>query len=165
LRNISGGENYLAKILYLFDIHNHFYTTSAVERDRALNELGYTYKEISCYVHQTQYPETIPLYRLRNSIYDDHFYTTSLKESDNAVTEFGYTFEGVSCYVYQTHISGTIPLYRLWNYKNNDHFYTTSIEERDNFVVNLGYIEEVSYYVMGVNNPGTIPLFCLIKTA
>ena len=40
--------------LYKQDINNHFYTLSAAERDRAINELGYQSEGIAGYVWRSR---------------------------------------------------------------------------------------------------------------
>jgi hypothetical protein len=130
--------------LYRLSKSDHFYTTSASERDNAIATYGYTDEGIACYVFGAQVAGTIPLYRLRKS---DHFYTTSVTERDNAIATYGYIDEGVACYVYGTPVTGTIPLYRL---SKGDHFYTTSASERDNAIATYGYADEgIACYVYG----------------
>jgi predicted acylesterase/phospholipase RssA len=44
---------------------DHFYTTSGEERQNAIDNLGYVYEGIACFVLMAATPGTIPLYRLR----------------------------------------------------------------------------------------------------
>ena len=78
---------------------DHFYTTSASERDNAVNRLGYTDEGIAAYVHATNIRGTIPLYRTYSPGATDHFYTTSESERNNAVAHLGYRDEGIAAYV------------------------------------------------------------------
>jgi hypothetical protein len=94
-------------------IGDHFYTTSAAERDSAIANFGYSSEGMACYVFDTPTPGTVPLYRLLHSSNGDHFYTTSAGERDNAIATFGYIPEGTACYVFDTQTPGTVPLYRL----------------------------------------------------
>jgi hypothetical protein len=145
---------------------DHFYTTSATERDGAIAVHGYIDEGIACYVYSSQASGTIPLYRLFNPHNGDHFYTTSVTERDGAVANFGYTNEGIACYVFGSPASGTTPLYRLFNPHNGDHFYTTSVTERDGAVANFGYTNEgIACYAFGSQTSGTIPLYRLLKFA
>ena len=128
----------------------HFYTTSAAERDNAVNQLGYQSEGTACYVYSTQATGTTDLYRLYRPASDDHFYTTSAAERDNAVAQDGYQSEGTACYVYSTQATGTTALYRLFNPQLGVHFYTTSAAERDNAVAQDGYQSEgTACYVYG----------------
>ena len=137
---------------------DHFYTTSAAERDTADANDGYHFEEIACYVYDSQQPGTVPLYRLYNG--SDHFYTTSAAERDTADANDGYHFEEIACYVYDSQQPGTVPLYRLYN--GSDHFYTTSAAERDTADANDGYhFEEIACYVYDSQQPGTVPLYRL----
>ena len=93
-------------------IADHFYTTSATERDTSVAN-HYKYEGIACYVYTSQTSGTTPFYRLHNPN-GDHFYTASATERDNAVAEYGYKVEGVACYVHDSQVSGTTPFYRLF---------------------------------------------------
>jgi hypothetical protein len=128
----------------------HFYTTSAAERDNAVNRLGYQSEGTACYVYGSQATGTTDLYRLYRPASDDHFYTTSAAERDNAVAQDGYQSEGTACYVYGSQVTGTTALYRLFNPQLGVHFYTTSAAERDNAVAQDGYQSEgTACYVYG----------------
>ena len=132
---------------------NHFYTTSATERDHAVNHLGFKYEGIAGYVFSTQVTGSVPLYRLvlATSTVLDHFYTTSAAERDNAVKTYSYKDEGIQCYVLPTQMKGTTPLYRLVNSKP-DHFYTISSPEKDNAVKSYGYkYEGIASYIFATN--------------
>jgi hypothetical protein len=132
---------------------NHFYTTSATERDNAVNHLGFKYEGIAGYVFSTQVTGSVPLYRLvlATSTVLDHFYTTSAAERDNAVKTYSYKYEGIQCYVLPTQMKGTTPLYRLVNSKP-DHFYTISSPEKDNAVKSYGYkYEGIASYIFATN--------------
>jgi hypothetical protein len=45
-------------------VGDHFYTTSAAERDNAIANFGYSSEGVACYVFDSQAPGTTPLYRL-----------------------------------------------------------------------------------------------------
>jgi hypothetical protein len=146
-------------------IGDHFYTTSAAERDRADADVGYDPEGVACYVYNTKQAGTTELFRLLYPATSDHFYTTSTVERDNAVSEFGYVSEGVACYVYDTKQAGTTELYRLLHPTNGDHFYTTSVAEADNAFNNLQHTREgVACYVYGTKQAGTTELYRLLKT-
>jgi hypothetical protein len=147
-------------------VGDHFYTTSASERDNAVANLGYHNEGIACYVYSAMAKGRTPFYRLLNSSNGGHFYTTSASERDNAVANFGYHNEGIACYVYSVKAKGRIPFYRLLNSSNGDHFYTTSASERDNAVANFGYHNEgIACYVYSVKAKGRIPFYRLLKIA
>jgi microsomal dipeptidase-like Zn-dependent dipeptidase len=93
---------------------DHFYTTSAKERDQAVSSFGYTDEGIACYVFGAKQPKTRALYRLYNPGNGDHFYTISAKERDQAVSSVGYTDEGIACYVFGAKQPKARGLHRLW---------------------------------------------------
>src|SRR5262249_5611002 len=64
---------------------DHFYTTSAAERDSAVASFGYQNEGIAGYVFASQAAGTTPLYRLLNTVNGDHFYTTSAAERDSDI--------------------------------------------------------------------------------
>ena len=78
---------------------DHFYTTSASERDNAVEHLGYSDEGIAAYVYATDICGAIPLYRTYSPGATDHFYTTSESERNNAVAHLGYNDEGIAAYV------------------------------------------------------------------
>jgi hypothetical protein len=123
-------------------IGDHFYTTSAPERYRAIARYGYTNEGVAARVYATPHFGTTPLFRLWSPSAGDHFYTTSVEERDRAIARYGYTSEGITAWVYASSHFGTTPLFRLWNPVIRDHFYTTSAEERDNAITRYGYINE-----------------------
>ena len=71
--------------LYNSETGDHFYTTSADEKNLLTNNSSsvYTYEGIAFYAFTTQTSETSTVYRLYNAINGDHFYTTSENEKNN----------------------------------------------------------------------------------
>src|SRR5215468_4548108 len=109
---------------------DHFYTTSAAERDNAAAEFGYANEGVACFVLQSPgVAANVQLYRLYSPATGDHFYTTSVTERDRAMLNFGYTDEGIACNVFSSAQPGAEPFYRSYNPGNGDHFYTTSAAE------------------------------------
>jgi hypothetical protein len=105
--------------LYNLDNGDHFYTTSATERDSVVAG-GYTSEGTACFAFSSADPADpgrVPFFRLYNPGNGDHFYTTSAEERDNALIG-GYTNQGIACFVYSSARTGTVPLFRL--YKPND---------------------------------------------
>jgi hypothetical protein len=147
-------------------VGDHFYTTSAAERDSAVANYGYHEEGIACYVFGSQVPGTTPLYRLTSphAFSGDHFYTTSAAERDAAVSVHGYQDEGTACYVYNSQASNTTPFYRLWQIHNHDHFYTTSAAERDNAITEYLYVyEQIQCYVYPSPVSGSTPFYRLLR--
>jgi hypothetical protein len=66
---------------------DHFYTSSAVERDSAIANFGYTSEGIACFVFHFQAPGIVPLHRHANFTTGDRFYTTSTVERDQAIAQ------------------------------------------------------------------------------
>ena len=85
--------------LYSHSAADHFYTTSASERDNAAQNLSYREEGVTAYVYETQLCGTVPLYRMYSPSVTDHFYTTDTTEADNAVNNLGYRYEGITAYV------------------------------------------------------------------
>jgi len=136
---------------------DHLYTTSAAERDQAVQSYGYQIDSVASYVLATQQNGTVPLHRL---VKDTHFYTTSDAERDNAINNLGYVSEGEACFVYDAP-TGTVPFYRLVNI---GHFYTTSLQERDNAMAAYGYHpEDIACHVFGAPRDGTAEFYRLVK--
>ncbi|MBI4690777.1 MAG: hypothetical protein HY754_11020 [Nitrospirae bacterium] len=135
---------------------DHFYTTSAVQRDSAKSS-GYSYEKIEAYISDRKFddPNCGYLFRLYNPVSDIHFYTSSETEKDNKIIA-GYSYEGIAGFVYTTAVEGTSPLYYLEKTADTDNFYTISKFEYDNAINNYGFISNGAMgYVSpsGLKNP------------
>jgi hypothetical protein len=102
----SAGYKYDGVACYVFShpTGEHFYTTSATERDNADDPAAGSYQSegTACYVYDTQIPGTVPFYRLVSSpdkvampfyqVYSaqngDYFYTTSAAEEHDRFGDF-----------------------------------------------------------------------------
>src|SRR6266511_3744605 len=96
-------------------VGDHFYTTSAPERDNAVANLGYINEGIACDVLGAAGAGTTPLFRVFSPASGDHFYTTDVAERDNAVANLGYVDEGVACHVFAAPGAGTTSLFRAFS--------------------------------------------------
>jgi hypothetical protein len=115
---------------------NHFYTTSASERDDAVHNFGYQDDGIAGYVYtfksrsasfktrrttwatetrglrltsSREQPGTVPFRRAYQPTSGDHFYTMS--NFQNAVPNLDYEKEGITGYVPLNETDGGMPLY------------------------------------------------------
>jgi len=123
---------------------DHFYTTSAQERDAAVH------------------PDAVKLLRMYNPQSGDHFYTTSASECDEAFVASGYRFEGTAFFISPAAAPGKVALFRLYNPQTHDHFYTTSAAERQNAIFNDGYFSEgIAGFVFGGAQMDTAPVYRL----
>ena len=96
-------------------VGDHFYTTSAAERDNAVANLGYINEGIACDVLGAAGAGTTPLFRVFSPASGDHFYTTDVAERDNAVANLGYVDESIACDVFPAAGAGTTPLFRAFS--------------------------------------------------
>lgn len=120
---------------------DHFYTTSSVEREAAMQRQGYIDEGVIGWVFPRQEDGVTALYRLYSARTDDHFYTTSVAERDQAMVT-DYTLDGVMGYVWVSEQTSSRPLFRLYNRQSGDHMYTTSDDERSNAIQTRGYVSE-----------------------
>jgi Repeat of unknown function (DUF5648) len=106
--------------LYNHDSGDHFYTTDANERDRAIARSGYRSEGVACAVFAAgnARPGLTALYRLWNGDESDHFYTVDPAENNRAQSGGGYRYEGIACFVFPPTGGppGTVPLYRLYKH-------------------------------------------------
>lgn len=79
----------------------HFYTTSAAERDNAVRAYHFREEGIAGYVAGSQQPGTVPLERLQNPKTTEYLFTTSAEEANRAATAYQYQRQGTCCYVWQ----------------------------------------------------------------
>jgi len=112
--------------LYSAGTTDHFYTTSAAERDYAIS-IGFGSQGVPFYVESSQVTGTLPLKRFYNGSKTEHFYTTSQGEVDYVLAN-GWVYEGFAGYIYASQVSGTLPLYRMNKFTatDGDHLWTTN---------------------------------------
>src|SRR4051812_12583647 len=110
---------------------DHFYTTSAAERDSAALRT-YDNEGVAGHVFAGPEPGPVAWYRALQPKNGDHFYTADLAEYDNAINSYGYIAEGTAGYIFASPGTGTTPLYRMMLPSSGDHFYTTDAAERAN---------------------------------
>ncbi|KAJ9608389.1 hypothetical protein H2200_007377 [Cladophialophora chaetospira] len=99
---------------------DHFYTLDP--NGEFAPSTGYEPQGITGYVHSTQHPGTIPIYRWYNPASTDHFYTA---DSAGEVAPPTYTSEGVAWYMFSDQVENTVALHRWHSPTTGDHFYTT----------------------------------------
>ncbi|KAI0085554.1 hypothetical protein BDY19DRAFT_896509, partial [Irpex rosettiformis] len=87
----------------LYRIHRgikHLYTIDLNEKEAVqANSDVHVGHGVVGYVHATQQPGTVPLYRIFNPRTDAHLFTTNINEKESLL-KVGWADEGVSCYVY-----------------------------------------------------------------
>jgi Repeat of unknown function (DUF5648)/Metallo-peptidase family M12B Reprolysin-like len=143
---------------------DHFYTTSAAERDNAVSSFFYVSEGTACFVYPESGAGRTDFFRLVNGANGDHFYTTWAAERDNAIISFGYASEGTACWVHPAPAAGTVPLLRLRSNSTGDHFYTTNATEAAHAVAQLNYVSEgTACHVFPASTAATVPLFRLFK--
>jgi Neuraminidase-like domain/Repeat of unknown function (DUF5648)/Salmonella virulence plasmid 28.1kDa A protein len=140
----------------LFNGTDHFYTTSAAERDSAVDG-GYLLEGVEGHPFDDLAPGTVPLFRLVHPQTGDHFYTANEPEVSSAIQVSGYRGEGIACWVAPDKIDGTMPLYRLFRPTMADHFYTTSAAERASAIEAGSQDEGVAAYVRTAGQTGVSP--------
>ena len=136
-------------------IGDHFYTTSAAERDNATTMFGYVNEGVACNIFSQPRPLQL----------GDHAYTVSQAFRDFWVTYYGYKEEGIACYVLPQQTRDTIPLFRSFSWAAFANFYTTSSAEV-NSASALGYSYQgiEGYVFQKENHRGLEPLFRLRNT-
>lgn len=79
----------------------HFYTTSAAERDNAVKTYHFREEGVAGYVAGSQVPGTVPLERLQDPRTGAYLFTESSQEANRAASAYHYQKEGVCCYLWQ----------------------------------------------------------------
>jgi hypothetical protein len=138
----------------LLKAKDHFYTTNAEDKGKAVAQLGYTYEGIAGYIYPAQASNTVAVHRLRNSF--EHFYTADPNEVTSAQKQHGYSYEGIAGYAYvapQSLVGSAIPkgytvasFFRLNS--PNGHFYTANASEMQNAEKQGGfYCEGLAFFI------------------
>lgn len=128
--------------LYNNDIHDHYYTTIPAHRDECVQNKGYTYEKIECYISDRKFedPDCGYLFHLWDKTNDIHSYTSSESEKDDMIID-GFAYEGIVGFIYLEPFQGSVSFYRLYHDGNTDNFYTVSAFERDNAKNQWGFVE------------------------
>ncbi|WP_295551873.1 trypsin-like peptidase domain-containing protein [uncultured Pseudacidovorax sp.] len=137
--------------LYNRQTATHFFTTSPLERDRALQKYPqFSNEGVSFYSYVAPGSAPDAVYRFYNTRTQAHFFTISASERDSALARFPwYSYEGTAWYASTAVQAQATPVYRFYNSKTGTHFYTISAAERDmvirSYADEYGY-EGVAYY-------------------
>jgi hypothetical protein len=143
----------------MLNIGDHLYTASAIERDNAVDILGYADEGIACWSPSDPKNGSC-VYRTFNGQTGDHLYTASLSERDGSITTYGYVDEGIVFQIHTVPQVGTVPLFRMFNPTTGDHLYSATPAERDAAINTYGYSDEgVCGHVYPTVQPNTIPLY------
>ncbi len=116
----------------------HFYTSSASQRNRVINDFpAFDYEGQRGLVFTsglTGNPDIVPVFRFYNASTGAHFYTASTDQRDRVISDFPqFEYESVAFYVYRSSYGGTgaQSVYRFYNTEAGVHFYTNKVSERD----------------------------------
>jgi hypothetical protein len=141
------------------DTSQHFYTISAAERDKLINNYSHawTYEGVAYYAFtDSRQPDVAPIYRFWSGTLNAHFYTMNVAERDKLINSYSYvwTYEGVAFYAYAEGFQpvGTRAVYRFWSSTLNRHFFTISQTERDKLIAfysSAWAYEGIGWYAYG----------------
>ncbi len=137
--------------------NTHFYTISAGERDKLLNNYSdvYTYEGVvySAYVKDQPPTGTLPVYRFWKASDNTHFYTIKEGEKQKLIDNYPdiCTYEGPAFYAYAVGQQpvDTLPVYRFWKPQGDAHFYTITLGEKDKLINDYPHVytyEGVAWY-------------------
>ena len=137
-------------------VNAHFYTTSASERDKLIDNYSdvWTYEGPVYHACKTPYYAGLtPVYRFWSGILGSHLYTISEQERDKLIYEWSHvwTFEGTVFYAYPEGLQPPEckPVYRFWNYVDGRHFFTMLESERDKIINEFAHVfvdEGIAFY-------------------
>jgi hypothetical protein len=116
---------------------NYVFTSSAAERDSAVQNFGYRYEGVAFYGGANANSDNpFPVYRLVYPLTGAYAYTISAAERDLLINTMGYRSEGISFYTNNSIGQSLNDVFRLgYGYQ----LYTISSVERDSAVQNYGY--------------------------
>ncbi len=143
--------------LYNGDIDDHYYTTIPAHRDDYVQNKGYAYERIECYISDRKFNDANCgyLFHLWDKANNIHFYTSSESEKDEKIID-EFSYEGIVGFIYTQPFDWGVSLYRLYNSANTDYFLTVSEFEKDYAIENYGFSADskVGYVSpIGILNP------------
>ena len=116
------------------DNPSHLFTALQSEVDSVNTNLGqyFTYEGISHWVVSNYTRNSVPVYRMYNSLSGAHFYTASTAEVLTVLETMDFfSLEGVAFFVFLAPESGTMPVYRFWVPETASHYFTISEAEKN----------------------------------
>ncbi|GLB39180.1 hypothetical protein LshimejAT787_0603420 [Lyophyllum shimeji] len=142
------------------DLVDHVYSTNETEVRYLIDFYGFSIEgkkgTATGYIHTSQQPDTVPLFRLYAIGISDHFLTTSVTERDHAIKRLGYHLESTLGYVRTEPGPGLVPFYRLHNAPAHDHYYTTSEHEHEDAARNGWAKEGVVGYLYALEDDAPV---------
>lgn len=134
----------------------HFYTLSARERDKLINDYSdvWTYEGTAYHACATRYyMGLVPVYRFWSDLLGSHFYTIRESEKAKLIDEWSdaWTYEGIAFYAYPEgkQPAECKPVYRFWNDIDGHHFFTMRESEKDKIINQFSHVyiyEGIAYY-------------------
>ena len=125
----------LHAVYRFFDAGNtreHFYTTSAAERDAIINNLpSYQYEGVHWATPDKSVVGAVDVYRFFNTVQRTHLFTRDIGERDSIIENLpGMVYEGVSFQAYSgnTNVGGQLSLKRFFDPTRGDHHFAPPAE-------------------------------------
>jgi len=119
------------------DNPSHLFTAVQSEVDSVNTNLAeyFTYEGISHWVVGNYTRNSMPVYRMYNSLSGAHFYTASFNEVLTVMETLDFfSLEGVGFFVFLHPEPGTMPVYRFWVPETASHYFTISEAEKNQLV-------------------------------
>ncbi|WP_336488124.1 hypothetical protein [Methylobacterium nigriterrae] len=128
---------------------DHFYTTSAVEKNQILATQPSYHYEGAAWAAPDKSAATIDVFRFFDSAHNSHFFTTSVTERDHILQTLpSYKYEGVAFQAYADASAagpGALTLERFFNTNTGLHHYSASASETygiNHGTAGAGWIDE-----------------------
>ncbi|WP_336490015.1 immunoglobulin-like domain-containing protein [Methylobacterium nigriterrae] len=163
--DIATPPEHLNPVYRFFDsaTQDHFYTTSAAEKDVILKTLPTYHYEGAQWDTPDKGAGTIDVFRFFDSTHNSHFFTTSVAERDFVIqTQPNYHFEGVAFEAYANASaagSGALTLERFFNTNTGLHHYSASASETNGIkqgAAGPGWIDEGPGFIVHVPTDGML---------
>ncbi len=118
---------------YSQSLKKHFYTKDVIEQQHLINNPNaaqWRYEGIAWNVHETQQPDTVPVYRFYNLKQRTHLLTIDENERTLMLSLTSqWRSEGIAWYAYPGQAAGTSLVYHFWSEQFQTNLYTADAFE------------------------------------
>ncbi len=140
------------------DNPSHLFTAVESEVQSVNTNLSqyFSYEGISHWVVSNYTLNSVPVYRMYNTLSGAHFYTANQNEVLSVMETLPFfSLEGVAFFVFLSPEPGTLPVYRFWVPETASHYFTISEAEKNQLIASgqqVRIYEGIAWYAYPSEN-------------